>query len=510
MNLDPKTSPLQPISVAQTFNRDSLFQVQRLVRRLPLVIGLIVAGAILVEFLVAAVHPLFLQWVVRFGYLAGAVLVSRLMINRWAQPTEGAINRVDQQLLAMNSLVKVALEIVSELDENRVLQNIAQRSADLVGAPFGCVFLRDEEQDAMRLVAQTPYHFNLTGKVYSRGIGVVGKVVETGKPAIVNNYSTWEKRLTDDLYPLDAFIGIPLKMKNKVIGSLSIGDEMKRRTFQESDIQLLQPFADLAAIAINNSRLYGEIQQLTTELEKRNAVQTVQLAHTQEELIQKTVQLQGLLKRLTKAQESERARIAHDMHDSTTQLILAAVYATQAAINGMDANPSVSKGQLQTVLMLLHQIEIEIREAIRNLRPIILDQEGVAVALKQYIDRLAVLGNLECEYQITGTNTRLPEEFEVAIYRIVQEALQNIVSHAQARHVSVGFHFSVDHVEVSVEDDGIGFEVSEAIMRDSNHFGLAGMRERAESIGATFEVISGIGEGTRILLNVPHPHPVHQ
>lgn len=463
------------------------------------------SGLLLEQFVDGPSMPPTIQWIIRVGLIFVIFGLSFLLSNAWVKRVETSGELVEQRHLAMDALIHITLDIVSELDEARVLQNIAQRAADLVSAPFASLFLFDQKQDGMRWVAQTPYSVDLTGSTYTKGVGVVGAVFETGKPIIVNEYTTWEKRIPVSLLPLDAFVGVPIVWKGNVIGTLSIGDESKRRSFYESDVQLLLPFADLASIAINNSRMYGEVIQLTKELEQRNADKTVQLDQTREELIQKTVQLQRLLKRLTKVQESERARISHDMHDSTTQLILAAVYATQAVINGMDTNPGLSRVQLQTVQMLLHQIEIEIRETIRNLRPIILDQEGVLVALKQYIDRMAALANLKCDFRVTGTTARLPEEIEVAIYRIVQEALQNITMHAHAEKVTVSVQFLEENVIIHVEDNGVGFVYSEETLQDANHFGLAGMHERADSIGASCEIITQPSRGTCVLINVPRP-----
>jgi signal transduction histidine kinase len=474
--------------------------------QLPVFLCLITAVAIIIdELVVFPVQQPFLRWVYLVSLIA-LIFLASFWINsqqpRWINPLQ---DQCDEHKQVMDAIIDSTLDIVSELDEQKTLQNIAQRAAELVEASFASVFLYDEKEDAMRLVTQTPYWLDLTGNSFKKGVGVVGVAFETGKPIIVNGYQAWDRRIPISLLPLDAFVGVPLIWKGQVIGALSIGDEMSRRTFNETDVERLQPFADLASIAIINSRMYSEMKRLSLELEQRNADKSVQLALTREELLHKTIQLQGLLKRLISAQESERSRISHDMHDSTTQLILAAVYATQAVMNGMEANPSQAKVQLQTVQMLLHQIEIEIRETIRNLRPIILDQEGVSVAIKQYLDRLSVIKNIKCTFSIEGTPTRLPEEFEVTIYRFIQEALQNVTMHSQAKKVSVIIQFLETNVLVTVQDDGVGFVLSHETYQDPNHFGLAGMQERAESIGSRLRVNSQPGVGTCVELDVPRP-----
>lgn len=408
-----------------------------------------------------------------------------------------------QRFQAMSALHETSLDIVSRLDSQQVLQAILQRAADLLDARGGSLGIYEPQSGLVRKIAIHNLPDKYLGATLPLGSGVAGKVVETGKPLIVNDYMKWEGRsetFTDS--PFDALIGVPLRWQGEVIGCLDVLDQGERRPFIEDDIWLLSSFADLASLAIKNAELYSEVKGLTQELEHRVVKRTEQLAAAQAELAQKADQLQALLNMTINLQEEERARIARDMHDSTTQLILGALYSAKAAGEAVETNPAAARQMMTMIQQFLQQIEAEIRQTIRDLRPLILDAEGVVPALKQYVDRYQELAP-PCIFRVTGEPARLPRETEVAIYRIVQEALQNVSAHAWAKSASVTLHFDSDMVRATVEDDGCGFDPAEVLHQIDGQFGLIGMQERAGNIGASLQVHSSPGQGTRVVLDVP-------
>ena len=409
-----------------------------------------------------------------------------------------------QRFQAMTALHEISIEIASRLDSQQVLQAILQRAARLLGAEGGSLGIYEPETNLLRKIAVHNLPSKYQGAAVPVGEGVAGKVIETGEPLIVNDYTQWEGRSeTFADTPLDAVIGVPLRWQGEVIGCLDVLDRGERRPFVEQDIWLLSSFAELASIAIKNAELYSEVKGLSEDLEQRVARRTRQLAAAQSELAQKADQLQALLSKTIHLQEEERARIARDMHDSTTQLILGALYATQAARDGLDANLAAAREYMAMVQQFLQQIEGEIRQTIHDLRPPILDAKGVVPAFKQYMDRYEQLTKIPCAVRVTGAPQRLTDDAEVAIYRIVQEALQNVAAHAGAASVCVGIHFDSQTVRVTVEDDGRGFDPANLAHQGDDHFGLIGMHERASNIGARLQVHSAPGQGTRVVLQVP-------
>jgi signal transduction histidine kinase len=415
-----------------------------------------------------------------------------------------------QRFQAMTALHETSLDIVSQLDSQDVLQSILRRAADLLKAEGGSLGIYETDTGLIRKIAIHNLPAKYRGAAIPVGEGVAGKVVETGEPLIVNDYLSWSGRSpTFADTPLDALVGVPLRWKGQVIGSLDVLDRSDRRPFSQEDIWILHSFADLASIAIKNAELYSEVKALSQDLEQRVTRRTAQLAAAQSELARKAEQLQALLNQIIDLQEGERARIARDMHDSITQVVLGALYATQASREAlqMDAtNLPIAQNHMTMVQRFLQQLEVEIRRTIHDLRPPILDDKGIVPALDQYLGRYEELTRIRCSVCVTGSPLRLPDDTEVGIYRIVQEALQNVASHSGADAARVGIHFDRDAVRVKVEDDGCGFDADTIPTLGEGHFGLIGMRERAANIGATVHIDSVPGQGTSLTLDVPIRH----
>jgi two-component system sensor histidine kinase DegS len=223
----------------------------------------------------------------------------------------------------------------------------------------------------------------------------------------------------------------------------------------------------------------------------------------QEELALKAQQLQRLLTETISVQEEERARIARDMHDGVTQLVIGALYETQAARELLRDTSHPALIKLERAQDLLHQVEGETRRVIGDLHPPILDTMGLVPALKRYVAAFEDIFHLPCNLHVAGQPFRLSNGTELAVYRIVQEALHNVESHARARSVAITLSFQADELRTVVEDDGQGFCPNEVLADHGDHYGLPSMLERAQSIGARLQVDSAPGQGTRIILAVP-------
>ena len=222
----------------------------------------------------------------------------------------------------------------------------------------------------------------------------------------------------------------------------------------------------------------------------------------EEELGREAQQLERLLTATISVQEEERARIARDMHDGVTQLIYGALYETQAARELLRASSHPAQAKLERAQDLLNQVEVETRRVIGDLHPPILDAMGLVAALNRYTALFQDMVGLPCALRMTGQPFRLSNATELAVYRIVQEALHNVESHAEANSVTVLLGFQPGWLRVVIEDDGQGFNPGQVLTEPGDHFGLPSMRERAQSIGARLRVDSTPGHGTRIVLNV--------
>lgn len=436
--------------------------------------------------------------------------LARLNRQRVAILMENArlIQETRQRFQAMTALHETSLDIVSRQNNGQVLQAILQRAADLLRAQGGSLGILEPETGLVRKIAVHNLAKKYQGITLSLGEGVAGKVVATGEPLIVNDYPEWagrSDRFTDG--PYDAVIGVPLRWQGEVIGCLDVLDQGERRPFSEEDISLLSSFADLAAIAIKNAELHEQVVQLGEQLERKVEQRTRELAQAREALAQKTEQLQRLLAATVSIQEEERVRIARDLHDGSNQLITGTLYEIQAAqesILGQRDEDAVKK--LGMVKQLLRKIEAENRRIIAGLRPPILDTQGLVPALKGLAHTTQERYRIGCSVQVSGEPVRLSPEAVTAIYRIVQESLNNVIAHAGAESVSIRVDFGPTQLRLVVEDDGVGFDVESVLAAPPGQMGLIGMRERAESIGGRLEVWSRSGYGTRIALDLPLAH----
>ncbi len=197
----------------------------------------------------------------------------------------------------------------------------------------------------------------------------------------------------------------------------------------------------------------------------------------------------------------ERARLAQELHDSVTQALFSMTLTTRSVELLMERDPVAARQMLGELRSLEREALAEMRALIFELRPANLEQDGLVQALQTHAAGIQGRVGLVVRVDCSMTGDRAPLEIETALYRIAQEALHNVVKHADANTVSIRLAGSpTDGVRLSVEDDGNGFDPA---VIAAGHLGIAGMRARASQIGATIEVTSARGSGTRIEVVVP-------
>jgi two-component system sensor histidine kinase UhpB len=203
---------------------------------------------------------------------------------------------------------------------------------------------------------------------------------------------------------------------------------------------------------------------------------------------------------ITSAQEEERLRLARELHDETIQSVIALKQRVQLAEKLV--KDQSGKKSLQELEGLAEQTVENLRLIIRALRPIYLEDLGLATALEMLASETKPL---QVDFYRTGQEKRLERDIELALYRIAQEALSNVVRHAKASHATLNINFSEHEICLEISDDGSGFVVpqSPTDFATSGHFGLLGMRERSELIGGRLEVKSEAGVGTQVSVRLP-------
>jgi two-component system NarL family sensor kinase len=215
--------------------------------------------------------------------------------------------------------------------------------------------------------------------------------------------------------------------------------------------------------------------------------------------------LRALTQRVVQAQESERRLVALELHDHITQHLCAVLARWAALANKLPANEKASRGEVMKLSEMLGQTVEEVQRIARNLRPSVLDEMGLVPALRasctEFADRTGVSLKLDCK----PSPARLPTEVELALYRILQKSLENVEKHARARHVTVRLTKQGAIVQLTIKDDGIGFDPDQppAKRKRKHDFGLLRMRERATYVGGALEIKSTRRAGTEIVVRIP-------
>jgi len=246
-------------------------------------------------------------------------------------------------------------------------------------------------------------------------------------------------------------------------------------------------------------------QRVKSLLEQEQALRQQLAARLEEQsgtLVQMCREREQLLTRLISAQEEERRRVSRELHDETSQELANLIVRLGALARTVD-DPEVLQ-HLQRLRQHAARTLEGVNRIVMDLRPGLLDEYGLVPAVQWYADsRLSPLG-VQVKVKVRGTPQSLSPYVQVSVYRVLQEAINNIAQHAHARQATLLFEWQPDALQVTVTDDGRGFAVDEVARNATPHFGLLGMRERIHLIGGEFQVESAPGQGTRIRIRVPY------
>jgi signal transduction histidine kinase len=350
-----------------------------------------------------------------------------------------------QRLAETESLQRVTTALLQELNLNDVLEMVCREAQELIGAAGGSVCLAGYRSE-MRVAMSTGIAPARPDCLTAEG-SLVGRMVGMGRPLM--------RRCVGGADADAGLLTVPLQIKGRVIGALQVGG--KPSGFNRDDLRVLGLFADKAAIAIENARLYQHEEAL--------------------------------------AVMRERQRLARELHDSVAQSLYSMMLYAEAAGNLLRSGRAAAVGEHLAELKSTAQEALrEMRLLIFELRPIELEQHGLAGALQARLDSVEARSGLHVDLQVEGVE-QLPFETAQEFYRIAQEALNNVLKHAQARHLNARLHFSGDRVTLEMADDGIGFDTTST----SGHgLGIRGMRERAAVIGAELSITNRPEGGTQV------------
>ncbi|WP_328793744.1 sensor histidine kinase [Heliomicrobium undosum] len=207
--------------------------------------------------------------------------------------------------------------------------------------------------------------------------------------------------------------------------------------------------------------------------------------------------------RIIMAQDRERLRLAREIHDGPAQGMNGLVLQVELCERLLQSDPDRVRKELQDLKGMLRDSLKELRKILYDLRPHGLDDQGLMEAIRRYAADFSERTGLPVETRFLGKARRLERAYEVAIFRVIQEALQNVWKHAGANKAYVAFEMAPQAVSAIVRDDGAGFDAVAMLDRPGDRFGLCGMRERAELLDGEWEIVSRPGQGTQIKFRIP-------
>jgi signal transduction histidine kinase len=367
----------------------------------------------------------------------------------------------------LQSLEEVGNALATETNLDRLLDLVVRRLRELVGARVVALALPSGSED-LRFAAVAGIGVeDLLGTTIPRAESKSGAVLERRRSERIDSVMDDPEVHQEVSRRLSARTGmwVPLIARDKAIGVLEIHDkEGPDARFNHDDFRLAETFAARAAVAV--------------ELSQRVARDTV--------------------RRVVDAQESERKRLARELHDETGQAL------TSILLGLKPLEASMADDQSRAALAELREHVVaalqDVRRLAVELRPAVLDDFGLVPALERLTDAFAEQTNIRVDFHSALGDTRLPNEVETALYRVVQESLTNIVKHASAQRVSVSLARRPSGAAAVIEDDGKGFD--QRTLREDG-LGLLGMRERLGLIDGRLEIESRPGAGTTVVAEVP-------
>jgi signal transduction histidine kinase len=439
---------------------------------MPIVICLTLAGCIDVD---SSPHP-FSWWVLAglgLAVLVGAVIgllnirKLKLRLKHVEADLDARSTQIEQQRKELESLYRADDELRRHLHLDEVLQSLVSTATELLHADKGSLLVWDDQKE--KLYARATVGFSpetVSIMSFSRGEGLAGKVALSGEPAIVED-ATLDERVTAKVIQAEKIRGliqIPIRVAGEVYGIFS-ADYLEPHHFTEEEIRLLSAFAQRAGLAIETARLHEREQQI--------------------------------------AVMQERNHLARDLHDSVTQSLYGvSLYAEVALQLIRSGEPEKAGKNVKELKAMSLDALAEMRLLIYELRPSVFDAEGLVAAIQARLDAVEGRVGLETNFVIEGDISLTPQ-VEQGLYRIVQEALNNVLKHAHARAVTVTLQQQKHMVCLEVADDGVGFDPLAAC--EAGCMGLNGMQERAQEMGAEFVITSQSGSGAKVIVRRPIP-----
>ena len=378
---------------------------------------------------------------------------------------------------------RVTAKVSSSLDLQEVLDSITQEVCETLGYPACGILLPDEDGESLRVQASWGVSPGYGAELNWRGAIPLHSpegdewpaeyAFRYGRPYCTDD--AWSHSALSQIYDLlrrqniRSILCVPLLHRDATIGVITAYGE-ESRTHEQREIDLLMSVARQVGAAIENARLY----------QSGRAMAVVE----------------------------ERNRLAREIHDGLAQSLIGLVLQLDAISLLVTSNPDAARRELQEARTMARDVLDQARRSVWALQPTPLLDRSLDEAIADDLDKLSDQSTIATRWSVVGSSPRLSPDVETAAYRIAQECMSNIRKHSRARRVRASLSFGPDQMELTFNDNGVGFDCTELPgPTEEGGFGLVSMSERAAMLGGSLEVQSGRGEGATVCLRLPYVPP---
>ncbi|MFZ2632469.1 MAG: MASE3 domain-containing protein [Desulfosalsimonadaceae bacterium] len=347
--------------------------------------------------------------------------------------------------------------------------------------------------------------------------GLWGYSLNTLKPFFTNSPAKHPsyRGLPEGHPPIRNFLSIPVLFNEALVGQIALCNNQEN--FEEKDVEAVSRLAQYYALAINRWQITDSLRKAKDDLEIRVKERTKALSETNlilvneieerkilaENLLKSETELKDLSAKLIYSYEEERRRIGKEIHDGLAQTLSAIKVWSDAAMAQMEkSRPEESMEAIRSILFLSKASVEEVRHLMKNMRPTVLDDLGLEAAVSWLCQEFEKTHpHIVLKRKINFMDERIPESLKIVIFRITQEALNNVSKHSEAKSVSVLLSQCPDTIELTVHDNGIGFDMEDtanAMQPMEKGLGLASMEERARLSGGVFSIIASPAKGVMV------------
>lgn len=380
-----------------------------------------------------------------------------------------------------HTLRKIMTALSRNLEPRAVIDMVTEAAVRLTRASGAIVMLHVPETDEFEIASQSAGRpgVQIRGMRFPTKESLAVRVIRTGRSFRCRDATTDPRpmlRALVDIGHVRGLLIVPLRTSEGAIGTLNVSS-YAARLFSDRDRRVLMRLGQHASVAIQNARLFDAVRSHRHLLRQLYSQQFATL-------------------------EGERKRIAHELHDELGPTLSATLINLQIVQRLGAAEAGLTSKVAETERLLTGMVE-KVRELSYGLRPPMLEHLGLAESLRWMIETHFGAGKPAVQYGNSGDDGALDPELALAIYRIAQEALTNVVRHAGAGHAEVHLHITSSALTLRVADDGCGFDPYRQVRERRSGLGLAGMRERVEQLGGRIEIRSAASRGCQLTVSCP-------